>query len=229
MLDYIVFHYLPFLHRFPSGVGEILVGLPIVFAVCAVYWFARRAWHKKRLGADFAKTRRKCRLNETVRLLFVAWMTMLFLLCLTTDIGSLIRNFSDPRILIPPFRAWRSFTRFDFVFSQLKGFDRSAIRDLFLNTVLFVPLGAALPIIWRKANFRRTVLVGFMLTYFIELRAQPFLDRYSSIDDIVANTTGTVIGYLLFWLLRKILPKFIESCQRTVKTKKRVHEKSPSA
>ncbi len=217
MLDYIVFH-IPFLRRFPSGVREVLLGLPIVMLVCAVYWFVRRAWHKKRLGAEFAETRKKCRLNELVRLLFVAWFTMMFLLCLTTDIGSLARNLSNPLILIPPIQAYHSFTRFDFVFSLFNGFDRTIMGDMLLNTVLFVPLGAALPILWNKADFRKTTLVGFVLTYFIELRVQPFIERNSSIDDLICNTLGTVIGYLLFMLLRKLFPKFIESCRRTIKT-----------
>lgn len=221
MLDYIVLHYARFFYRFPPGVGEILVGLPIVFVVCIIYWFTRRAWHKKRLGADFSETRRKCRLNELVRLLFVAWFTMMFLLCLTTDFGSLKRNFSTPLILLPPYRAVRSFTSFDFIPSLLTGFDRSELTDMLMNTVLFVPLGAALPILWQKADLRRTTLAGFMLTYFIELGAQPFLGRNPSIDDLICNTLGTVIGYLLFMLLRKIFPKFIESCQRTIKVKKK--------
>ena len=213
ILDHIIFHYLPFLMRYPSVVGVIVLGLPVVIAVCPVYWFVRRAWHKKRLGAEFEETRRKCRLNEMVRLLFVAWFTMMFLLCLTTDMGSLVRNFSDPLILLPPIRALRCITSFDYRFTLLKwGFE----RDMLLNTVLFIPLGAALPILWKKANFGRTALVGFLLTFFIEMRAQPLMSRNPSLDDIIFNTLGTVIGYLLFMLLRKIFPKFIESCQRTM-------------
>lgn len=220
MLDYIVFHYLPFLRRFPSGIGEVIAGLPIAFAVCAVYWLIRRAWHKKRLGADFAETRRRCRLNESVRLLFVAWITMMYLLCLCEGIGWVKRWFSNPLFLLPPYRAYYSFTRFNYVFSLLKwGFDRTFMYDIMLNTALFVPLGLALPIMWKKADFRVTLLVGFTVTYVIELRIQPFIGRNSSIDDIIANTLGTVIGYILFMLLRKLFPKFIESSRLTVKVK----------
>ena len=214
ILDHIIFHYLPLLMRFPSIVSVIILGAPVVIAVCAVYWFCRRKWHKTRLGAEFAETRRKCRLNEIVRLLFVAWFTAMFLLCLTTDMGSLVRNFSNPLILLPPIQALHCITHFDYRFTLLSwGFE----RDMFLNTVLFVPLGAALPILRKKANFGRTMLVGFLLTFFIEMRAQPLMSRNPSLDDIFFNTLGTVIGYLLFMLLRKIFPKFIEKCQLTIK------------
>lgn len=214
ILDHIIHYYLPFLRRFPSVVGVFILGAPVVIAVCAVYWFCRRKRHKKRLGAEFAEARRRCRLNELVRLLFVAWFTMMFLLCLTTDMSSLARNFSDPLILLPPVQAFHCITRFDYRFTLLShGFE----RDMFLNTVLFVPLGAALPILRKKANFGRTTLVGFMLTFFIEMRAQPLMSRNPSLDDIIFNTLGTVIGYLLFMLLRKIFPKFIEKCQLTIK------------
>lgn len=214
ILDHIIHYYLPFLRRFPSVVGVFILGAPVVIAVCTVYWFCRRKRHKKRLGAEFAEARRRCRLNELVRLLFVAWFTMMFLLCLTTDLGSLARNFSDPLILLPPVQAFHCITRFDYRFTLLShGFE----RDMFLNTVLFVPLGAALPILRKKANFGRTTLVGFMLTFFIEMRAQPLMSRNPSLDDIIFNTLGTVIGYLLFMLIRKIFPKFIEKCQLTIK------------
>lgn len=211
MLDYIVFRYFRSLHELlPSGLAEIVVGLPVVFAVCAVYWFIRRAWHKRRLGADFAEVRRRCRLNELVRLLFTAWLTMLFLLCLTTDPGSLKRLFSEPLLLLSPVQALYSFTSFDYRVFPLER------TDMILNTALFVPLGVALPVLWKKADLRMTVLVGFALTYFIELRVQPFIDRYSSIDDIIANTLGAFIGYLIFALLRKVFPRFIEKCRVSV-------------
>ena len=225
ILDHIIHHYLPFLRRFPSIVGVFILGAPIVIAVCAVYWFVRRKWHKKRLGADFAETRRKCRLNEIVRLLFVAWFTAMFLLCLTTDMGSLIHNFSNPLVLLPPIQAFHCITHFDYRFTLLSwGFD----KDMFLNTVLFVPLGAALPILRKKANFGRTTLVGFLLTFFIEFRAQPFMSRNPSLDDIIFNTLGTVIGYLLFMLLRKIFPKFIEKCQLTIKAPPKKRKEKPN-
>lgn len=219
MLDYIVWR-LPFLRRLPSGVREVIAGLPIVFAVCAVYWLIRRARHKRLLGADFVETRRRCRLNELVRLLFAAWITMMYLLCLCESIGWIKRLF-DPLMLLPPVQAYYCFSSFNYVFSPLKyGLDRTLMCDIMLNAALFVPLGLALPILWKKANFRVTVLVGFALTYFIELRVQPFIGRNSSMDDIVANILGTVIGYFFFALLRKAFPKFIAECQLAVKVKK---------
>ena len=197
MLDYIVFYHARFLQRLPAGIREVLVGLPIVFVICILYWFIRRAWHKKRLGADFSETRRKCRLNELVRLLFVAWFTMMFLLCLTTDPRSLMANCNSPLVLLSSYRVINGFTRFDFIPSILSGLDFSIIKDMILNTVLFIPLGAALPILWKKANFRITTLVGFLTTYFIEIQAQPLLGRNSSMDDIIRSEerrVGTECG-----------------------------------
>lgn len=219
MLDYIVFRHARFLHRLPPGVREVLIGLPFVIVVCLIYWFIRRAWHKKRLGAGFSEARRKCSLNELVRLLFVAWFTMMFLLCLTTDPQSFMYYF-NPFALFPSYRGIYGITRFDFVPSILSGMDYSILKDMILNTVLFMPLGAALPILWKKANFKRTALVGLLTTYFIEIHAQPLLGRNSSMDDLLCNTLGTVIGYLIFMLLRKIFPRFIEKCQTTIKVKK---------
>lgn len=94
------------------------------------------------------------------------------------------------------------------------------ILDLIYNVILFMPLGVAMPIILRKANLWKTTLVGFCITFVIEVLVQPFIERDPNMDDLLCNTLGALFGYLLFMLLRKIFPKLIERCQRTIKTKK---------
>lgn len=213
----------------PDFLVEVFAALPFVVLVCAVYWFIRRAWHKKRLGADFAETRRRCRLNEILRLLLVAWITAIFLLCfIPSDFtrnfwGFLSRGhwhqrqtpFGYHNMSFIPVPAWIMFT---FVYKD-DSMSLGMILDMIINVILFVPLGAALPIIRRKANLWKTALVGFAITFLIEVIVQPHIERDPNIDDLLCNTLGAIIGYLLFILLRKIFPKFIERCQRTVKVK----------
>ena len=47
--------------------------IPFVLAVCAIYWFIRRAYQKKKYGGGFKDFRKQSRLNEVMRLVFVAW------------------------------------------------------------------------------------------------------------------------------------------------------------
>jgi hypothetical protein len=72
-----------------------------------------------------------------------------------------------------------------------------------LNAVMFVPLGVLLPLIARVRSARRAVLIGFLLSLTIEL-VQFAADvtistaRIVDIDDLWANTLGTLIGYAIF-------------------------------
>ena len=76
-----------------------------------------------------------------------------------------------------------------------------------LNIMLFVPIGFFLPVLWRRFEKRRfTIVYGFLLSLSIEL-VQLLGHRITDIDDLLMNTTGTIIGYYLSLLVKRILPK----------------------
>ena len=54
-----------------------------------------------------------------------------------------------------------------------------------------------------KIKGKTVILFGFALSLFIEL-FQLFLPRWTDIDDIILNTFGTLIGYLLYKYCVKI-------------------------
>lgn len=71
------------------------------------------------------------------------------------------------------------------------------LRSSGLNVLMFVPLGAALPLMWKRfRNMMATVSFGFGLSAAIEL-SQLFTLRATDINDLITNTLGTIIGYLL--------------------------------
>lgn len=71
-----------------------------------------------------------------------------------------------------------------------------AWRNLILNIFLFLPMGALLPLLFRKCQkCRVTYLAGFSISMLIEL-AQLTLHRgVVEFDDVFNNTLGTMIGY----------------------------------
>ncbi len=78
--------------------------------------------------------------------------------------------------------------------------------DTALNAVLFVPLGFFLPLLYEK--YRRITPVaatGFLLSLSVEL-AQMFDWGSSDINDLIVNTAGACLGYLLYRLLSKVMP-----------------------
>lgn len=72
--------------------------------------------------------------------------------------------------------------------------------ECFLNILLFLPFGFLLPFIWShlcKLNY--VVLSGLSFSLLIEI-SQLFNNRQTDIDDVILNTLGTVIGFILFRL-----------------------------
>lgn len=69
---------------------------------------------------------------------------------------------------------------------------------LVLNIILFVPLGFMLPLIW--PGYRKigcTLLAGLSFTLLIEI-SQLFNHRATDVDDLLMNTLGCLVGYVLF-------------------------------
>ena len=80
-------------------------------------------------------------------------------------------------------------------------------RQYFENTLLFMPLGFLVPLLWRREQMvEKTVSIGFLFSLFIEA-AQLFSFRATDIDDLLMNTMGTWLGYLLFLAINRIFPR----------------------
>ena len=74
------------------------------------------------------------------------------------------------------------------------------------NIILFLPLGFILPSIWKNMrNPIKSTFLGFCFSLLIEL-CQLFNYRVTDINDLIYNTIGTLIGYLIWKISRKIFP-----------------------
>ena len=82
----------------------------------------------------------------------------------------------------------------------------SDYRNSLLNVLLFVPLGFFLPVLWKRfRSFLWTGLFGLSFSLTIEL-LQLFTLRATDINDLMTNTTGTILGWLLGRLMLKLFP-----------------------
>ena len=82
---------------------------------------------------------------------------------------------------------------------------REALLNLIGNVAMFIPLGIVWPAVFKKLNTHGKVIaagVGFSLC--IELLQLPFFGRASDIDDLILNSTGFLIGYGIYLLVKKI-------------------------
>lgn len=71
------------------------------------------------------------------------------------------------------------------------------LKSSLLNILLFVPLGIGLPVLWQKFRaLKNTVFFGFCLSLAIEL-LQMFTYRATDVNDLMTNTLGTFLGWLV--------------------------------
>lgn len=78
-------------------------------------------------------------------------------------------------------------------------------RNTLLNVALFLPLGLLLPLIWEHfRTTKNTVLFGFGMTLTIEL-LQILVGRATDINDLITNTLGAFLGFLLWKLLSRFV------------------------
>ena len=73
------------------------------------------------------------------------------------------------------------------------------------NVAMFIPVGLAWPFCFKQLDtLGKTVLVGAGFPLFIEITQLPFYDRCSDVDDIILNTTGILIGALIYFGVKRL-------------------------
>ena len=71
------------------------------------------------------------------------------------------------------------------------------IKNSILNVMLFVPLGLFLPVLWEQfRKLHSAVVFGFSMSLVIEL-LQLLTYRATDVNDLITNSLGTAVGYLL--------------------------------
>ena len=73
------------------------------------------------------------------------------------------------------------------------------------NIAMFVPLGFFPALLWRGWKWWKTVLLGCGCSCAIEF-IQFFIGRSTDIDDVILNTTGALLGFVLWGLCRGCCP-----------------------
>lgn len=78
-----------------------------------------------------------------------------------------------------------------------------------LNIVMFLPLGIVTPCIWKKCeSVRYTVRLGFAVSLLIKC-SQIFNGRATDIDDLIANTSGACLGYVIWFKPGKLQERIV--------------------
>lgn len=68
----------------------------------------------------------------------------------------------------------------------------------FLNIIMLIPLGFLVPLIWKDyRKWNKTILLGAGFSLMIEI-SQLVTTRATDINDLIANTLGALIGYVIW-------------------------------
>lgn len=90
---------------------------------------------------------------------------------------------------------------------NLKLFDSDGYLTYVLNIIMFIPLGFLLPLIWKEyRKIYKALRVGFCFSFAIEF-CQLFNFRITDVDDLVMNTLGACVGYMLWYVSNSLLNK----------------------
>lgn len=86
------------------------------------------------------------------------------------------------------------------------------IIHFLLNVSLFLPFGLLFPFIYKQATLTKVTLIGLSLSLVVEI-AQIFINgRDCDIDDLLCNVVGTIIGYVIYIIIKRVFPKFTNQC-----------------
>ena len=110
-----------------------------------------------------------------------------------------VRLRTQAGINLVPFRSIMSYFRY---------YDRSSfLVNFWGNIVMFMPWGFGLVLLWeRNQRLRSVILHSLALTFLIET-VQLFIERSVDVDDLILNFSGSFLGAILYFALRKIFPR----------------------
>lgn len=83
------------------------------------------------------------------------------------------------------------------------------VRQIILNVIMMMPFGFLLPVV-KKQSLLSCLFWTFLFSLGIEL-IQPLINGFRSADitDLITNTIGGLLGYLLFLVFKPIINKMM--------------------
>ena len=161
-------------------------GIPYILLLLPPYILFRCFRLKKNISSLLSMPK------EIARAILFIYLIMLFT-------QTFIVNSGTNSIELIPFRI---------IMMQLK-YAQSNMHSFIFNIIgnigVFIPVGIIFAYLL-DSDIKKTILHGSLISVFIEIVQIP-LQRTTDIDDVILNTTGTVIGCFIFLLLSHILKK----------------------
>ena len=81
-----------------------------------------------------------------------------------------------------------------------------SLRNIVGNILLFVPLGFSFPLRFKVNKFWKVILLGFFTSCLVEVIQLFTSIRSFDVDDLILNTFGAIIGFILYRLFENLSP-----------------------
>ncbi len=136
-------------------------------------------------------------------ILFIIYLLFLFYFLFFAESYGRTADVVSYRYNLEPFKEIRRFIRYH------QELGRTAVwLNIGGNILAFVPFGCILPVLWRRLrSWWRVFVLSMEFSAVIECIQLVFRVGSFDVDDIILNTLGGFLGYLLFavcnWLRRK--------------------------
>ncbi len=142
--------------------------------------------------------------REIAMCLFVMYIAALLVMALEGNWASPAAMLASARERLSTGEGMR-LTPFETIRLQLSSINTDESRTQLLgNTLLFMPWGFFLPLLWQRfRGFFRMALMCLLLTCFIEC-TQLFIGRTVDVDDLILNFCGSMAGAGLWWVCHRI-------------------------
>jgi Glycopeptide antibiotics resistance protein len=137
------------------------------------------------------------RAHEAGTVLFIMYCAGLAAVTMFCDINLLTADISQWKFNLIPLR---------FIYESLygcySGRPAAFAVNVIGNVAVFVPLGFLVSLLWRGAGWRKAAFVSAAASLCVELCQLPQTSRVTDIDDLILNTLGGLLGYLLYRLIK---------------------------
>lgn len=138
--------------------------------------------------------------KKLTRLAFIVYIIGVLSLTFIVRETMILRTPDNRGVVLEPFR------EIDAMLHQPNHF--FWFMQVFLNIILFVPFGFLLPMILERfRSFGFTTVTGFIFSSGIETMQYITGRGLTEVDDVINNTAGALVGYILYvgvmWIYRR--------------------------
>lgn len=92
--------------------------------------------------------------------------------------------------------------------SDFMGNPQSVLRQVVLNIIFFMPFGFLFTMLYLKKDKKllKVLVIALVFSTCIET-LQFFVGRFMDVDDIIWNTSGAIIGSIIYFLINNLICK----------------------